>query len=444
MGSRERHPVWELLGPPSTFGQADRTAVRARDTEVLFADGKWRLCATSGLWNVNLGYANKHIAGAISEALLDASYLTLFRASHEPAVRASRALLDLCGKEQFGRVIYSTSGSAANDLVMKLSRQYWLLHRQFRRRVVVGFRGSYHGLTYGSHALSGSALGQSYYSVDQSLVRHVKHDDPAELEQLLELEGKQIAAVVVEPVLGTGAYPVPGAMLEALARARATFGFLLVADEVATGFGRTGTYFASDTWPIRPDVLIASKGITNGTCAVAAVLVSHEICDRFERSDAAFTHAETQAGTPATCAAIIATIEQMEELDAVRRGQWVADRLTGLLTRISRHPLVAGHRGAGCFRAIRLEHERKPMDGKEVTSVVNAIRQAGALVQPGPDGIQLVPALVYGEAALERLEEAVRHGLDTFLERCGTADGPRGAAAREQQERNSADVSERE
>jgi adenosylmethionine-8-amino-7-oxononanoate aminotransferase len=416
MTPEARFPLWELLGPPSSFGQPERTAVRARGTEILFADGHWRLCGTSGLWNANLGYGNRPIASAIADALVDASYLTLFRAAHMPAVRASRALLDLCGPNHFGRVLFSTSGSAANDMVMKLARQYWALHRQFRRRVIVGFRNSYHGLTYGSHALTGSSLGQSYYSVDQTLVRHVSHEDPAELEQLLQEEGHQVAAVVVEPVLGTGALRVEQPMLDALARWRAAYGFLLVADEVATGFGRTGTYFASERWPVRPDVLIASKGITNGTCAVAVALVSHEICERFERSDAALTHAETQAGTPATCAAILATMEQMAELDAIRRGQRVARRLTEIITGLSDHPLVSGEDGTGCFRAIRLAHGGKPLDAPAVTAVVEAVRARDVLIQAGPGCIQLVPALVYDEAALLRLAGAVRAGLDAIAE----------------------------
>ncbi|MFD0346467.1 aminotransferase class III-fold pyridoxal phosphate-dependent enzyme [Kitasatospora aburaviensis] len=230
-------------------------------------------------------------------ALLETSYFSLFRSGHEPAV-AARALLDVCGPEHFGRVVHSTSGSAANDLTMKLARQYWALHRQFRRRVIVGLKGSYHGLTYGSHGLTGMSLGQSYYGVDQRLIRHVSHEDPAELEELLRAEGEQIAAVVVEPVLGTGALPLPEPMLAALARLRAEYGFLLVADEVATGFGRTGSYFASQNWPEPPDIMLASKGMTNGTCAAAAVVVSHAVCDVFDRHDAALTHAETQAGAP--------------------------------------------------------------------------------------------------------------------------------------------------
>lgn len=417
MTGTSRYPVWELLGKPSSFGAPERIAVGASGVEVVFADGATRLCATSGLWNVNLGYGNRRIAAAIAEAMIQASYLTLFRGAHEPAIRVSGQLIDLCGADQFGRVIYSTSGSAANDLVMKLARQFWSLNRQFRRRLIVGFRGSYHGLTYGSHALTGERLGQSYYSVDQSLVRHVSHSDPGELAELLATEGQNVAALVVEPVLGTGALPVKTPMLDAIRRLREKYGFLLVADEVATGFGRTGSYFASERWPMRPDVLIASKGISNGTCAVAAVLVSHAICERFERSDAALTHAETQAGTPAVCAAIAATIEQMAELDAVRRGQRVSARLTEILAGLSSHPLVSGDRGAGCFRALLLARDGEPMSGVEVIEVVDAIRHEGALVQQGPSCIQLVPALVYDEDSLRRLSAAVRRGLDVVAGR---------------------------
>ncbi|MED7952556.1 daptide-type RiPP biosynthesis aminotransferase [Kitasatospora sp. NPDC058201] len=411
-----RYPLWELLERPSTFGRASHTAVRAEGTRVLFADGQWRQCATSGLWNVNLGYGNPRIADAVRTALIETSYFSLFRAGHEPAVAASRALLDVCGPEHFGRVLHSTSGSAANDLTMKLARQYWSLHRQFRRRVVVGLKGSYHGLTYGSHALTGMSLGQSYYSVDQRLIRHVSHEDPAELEELLRTEGDSIAAVVVEPVLGTGALPLPDTMLAALARLRREYGFLLVADEVATGFGRTGSYFASQNWPEPPDVLLASKGLTNGTCAAAAVVVSHAICDVFDRADSALTHAETQAGAPPTCAAMLATIDEMARLDAVGRAGRVSAKLDGLLAELTAHPLVADDNGLGCFRALRLSADGADLSESVLGRVVDEIRQAGALVSAGPSRIQLAPALVYRDEDVESLAAALRTGLDRAAE----------------------------
>ncbi|MFD9595320.1 daptide-type RiPP biosynthesis aminotransferase [Kitasatospora sp. NPDC059973] len=421
-----RYPLWELLERPSTFGRASHSAVRAEGTRVFFADGQWRQCATSGLWNVNLGYGNPRIADAVRDALIETSYFSLFRTGHEPAVAASRALLDLCGPEHFGRVIHSTSGSAANDLTMKLARQYWALKRQFRRRVIVGLKGSYHGLTYGSHGLTGMSLGQSYYSVDQRLIRHVSHEDPAELEELLRTEGESIAAVVVEPVLGTGALPLPDTMLAALSRLRREYGFLLVADEVATGFGRTGSYFASHDWPERPDVMLASKGLTNGTCAAAAVIVSHAVCDVFDRSDAALTHAETQAGAPPTCAAILATIEEMARLDAIGQATRVSAGLDGLLAELAAHPLVADDNGLGCFRALRLHAGGADLPEGAVKRVVEEIREAGALVSAGPSRIQLAPALVYRDEDLELLATALRTGLDRAAEWLLT-DGTAGA-----------------
>ncbi|MFC9431556.1 daptide-type RiPP biosynthesis aminotransferase [Streptomyces sp. NPDC056987] len=412
----QRYPLWELLNAPGGFGRDAATAVRAEGRRVLFADGTWRLCATSGLWNVNLGYGNRRVANAIYKALVESSYLSVWRGGHMLAVDASRALLEICGAEHFGSVIYSTSGGAANDLTMKLARQYWALHRQFRRQIVVGLRDSYHGLTYGSHGLTGMRLGQGYYGVDQRSIRHVGHQDSAELAELLAREGDRIAAVVVEPVLGTGAHPLSDTMLADLCRLRDEYGFLLVADEVATGFGRTGSYFASRTWPGRPDVLLASKGLTNGTCAAAAVLVSHRICEVFERHDASLTHAETQAGTPPTCAAILATVGEMERLRALDRAAQVTLWIDGLLADLADHPLVAGDRGTGCFRALRLAVDGVDLPPEDVQHVADEVRRAGALVSVGPGCVQLAPALVYEREDVEQLSQALSTGLDRAAE----------------------------
>ncbi|MFC7387124.1 daptide-type RiPP biosynthesis aminotransferase [Sphaerisporangium rhizosphaerae] len=412
----DRYPLWELLNPPSSFGLETATAVRAEGTRVLFSDGVWRQCATSGLWNANLGYGNRRIAEEIHRALLDASYLTLFRGGHRAAVEASRALLDLFGPRHFGRIVFSTSGGAANDLAMKLARQYWALQRQFQRRIVVGLKGSYHGLTYGSHALTGTPLGQSYYGVDRRHIRHVGHEDPAELVDLLGREGERVAAVVVEPVLGTGAYPLPAEMVAGLCRLRDEYGFLLVADEVATGFGRTGRYFASEAWPGRPDMLLASKGITNGTCAVATVAVSHQICEVFERRDAVLAHAETQAGVPASCAAILATLEEMERLRALERAAAVTHWLDDLLAELAGHVLVTEGDGVGCFRALRLAVDGEELAAEAVALVAAEIRAAGALVSMGPGCVQLAPALVYERDDVERLSRSLHVGLDRAAE----------------------------
>jgi adenosylmethionine-8-amino-7-oxononanoate aminotransferase len=424
----DRYPLWELLGVPSSFGRKNTTAVRAEGTRILFSDGAWRLCANSGLWNVNLGYGNRRIADAVHKALLEASYLSTWRGGHELAAEASAALLGVCGPGHFGRVIHSTSGGAANDLTMKLVRHYWALHRQYQRRIVVGLKDSYHGLTYGSHALTGQSLGQSYYGVDRRFIRHVSHESSTELAELLSKEGDHVAAVVVEPVLGTGAHPLSDEMVADLCRLREEYGFLLVADEVATGFGRTGSYFASQNWPGRPDVLLASKGLTNGTCAASAVVVSHRICEAFERHDALLIHAETQAGTPPTCAAILATISEMDRLRALDRAATVSLRLEQLLRELAGHPLVDGGRGVGCFRALRLSRDGVELPPEAVQLVVDEVRAAGALVVAGPGCLQLAPPLIYTQEDVEQLADSLRTGLDRASERFTSRDseaGPR-------------------
>ena len=399
----DRYPLWESLVLPSQYGRPDVHAIGAKGVRVHFADGSSALDVMSGLWNANLGYGNEAITAAITDSLTTASYLPLFRGGHRLAEQAARALLDVSGPEQFGRVLFSTSGGAANDVMMKLVRHYQALRGQQERDVVVGLTGSWHGLTYGSFALTGQPLGQEVYGVDRRSVRHVSHADETELVNLLATEGHKIAAVVVEPVLGTGAYPASERLIGALEQLRDQYGFLLVADEVATGFGRTGSFFASQTWPVRPDLMITSKGLTNGTCAASAVVVSHGVCEVFERADAVLFHGETQAGSPTSCAAILATIAEMERLDACTSANKLSIQLEELLNDLASHPMVVEHRGVGCFRGVQLTGPSAPL--------VAAARRRGLIVQPGTDFFMLVPALTYSAEDFDELATSLRAAM---------------------------------
>ncbi|QES48798.1 aspartate aminotransferase family protein [Streptomyces venezuelae] len=410
--------LWASLLAPHDQGRDDLCAVSAHGVRVRYADGTELLCGSSGLWNTNIGYGNTAIAEAAAEALREASYLSTFRYENSYARQAAEALIEVSGPQDYKRVLFSTSGGAANDLVMKLARHYHALRGDDRRKVVVGLRGSYHGLTYGSFSLTGDNLGQQLYGVDQRLVRHVTANDPAEIGALLTRQGGQIAAVVVEPVLGSGAVALTEEYVAELLRLREEYGFLLVADEVATGFGRTGSFFASQRWPAAPDLVVSSKGLTNGTSAAAAVIVSHRVADAFDEAGALLSHGETQAGTPVTCATILATLAEMRRLDAVALGQRLSERLDTELARLTAEdPSVSGTTGAGCFRSVRVTDGTAagaPLPQAEVPALVAAIRAAGAIVHPGIHGIQLIPALTYTEAELAELLDCVRTGLAAF------------------------------
>ncbi|AJW77810.1 daptide-type RiPP biosynthesis aminotransferase [Clavibacter michiganensis] len=402
--------VWTSLVRPSESPTSRSWATSASGTRVRFADGVDALCATSGLWNVPLGYGREEIADAVARALRDASYLTLFRRGHPLAEEAAQRLIAYAGGK-YQRVIYSTSGSSANDIVLKLVRQFWQLAGAPQRRIVVGLRGSYHGLTYGSQALSGDELGQSVYGVDRRDIRHVPFDDGGvALEKLIEREGARIGALVLEPVLGTGAIAVPPEFLSVVERLREEHGFLLVADEVATGFGRTGMRFASSGWCGSPDALVLSKALTNGTCAASTVLVGSRIVDAFTRHDAVFVHGETQAGTPATCAAILATLDLHESLDVDARFRELTGLLEGTVSRLLRHDRVTGADGRGAFRAVTIDTD--DAGGVGILDVVERIRKQGVIVHPGPSAVQLIPAAVSTTADLDCIASAIERVLD--------------------------------
>lgn len=395
--------LWPALLPHSQHDRADLRAVSAQGTKIRFADGRELLCATSGLWNVNLGYGNPAIASAVGQALLDASYLSIFRYTNTYAEQAAQALVDIAGP--YSKVIFGTSGGSANDLTMKLARQYHVRRENPERKLVVSLHGSYHGLTYGGMSLLSEDYGHDMYGVDRRLNRHVTANSIEELDALLDSVGPQVAAMFVEPVQGTGTVVLSNPYIEHLVKARDEFGFLLVADEVATGFGRTGPFYASSRWPAAPDLLITSKGLTNGTCAASAVLVSERVASAFADDEAMFVHAETQAGTPASCAAILATIAEAQRL--LPAAQDLAVQLDARLQDLLEHPKVVAVSGVGCFRSAELS-----VAYEEVPGVVEDIRAAGAVVHPWSNGFSLIPPLVYTDDDLDVLFQAIRTALD--------------------------------
>ncbi|MEV7024527.1 daptide-type RiPP biosynthesis aminotransferase [Kitasatospora sp. NPDC093558] len=411
--------LWKLLLPPSDCGGRNRRKAEAVGARLRFADGSEVLDATSGLWNVNLGYGNAAIGEAIAAA--ERADPDAGSSSHSYALKASESLVAAAGQADYRQAVFSTSGGAANDLAMKLARQYAALRGQKERRLVVALKGRYHGLTYGVHSLTREALDQQLYGVDLRNVRHVDPADPEELVRFMERHGPRVAAVACEPVLGSGAHPLSDAFVGAMTTLRHEYGFLLIADEVATGFGRTGPMFASSRWPEAPDLLIASKGLTNGSCAASAVLVSHVVAAAFEEHDAPLVPSEAPACSPANYAAISATLAQFEELDALAAAERTGTALHLILREVTRRrPLVRSITGTGCFRALHLQDaDGRPLDDRAVQGAIAAIRSHGALVYPGPGAIQLVPVLTSTKQDLADLASALRQGLDETGLRAG-------------------------
>lgn len=404
-------PSFEFFLPPSAWGAVE--AVAARGTRVSFSDGVEAICTISGIWNASLGYGNAAIADAVHRASIEASALPVFRRGSSYAREAAERLIDWAGADRYAAVFYSTSGSAAVDAVVKLSRQVSKLAYGPMRRRVVSLIGSYHGITSSSMALSGAYLFQDLYDVDEKLHIKIPHDDPAALDVVMSRYGEQIAAVVVEPVLGSGALPLSDAMLEALQRHRERYGYLLVADEVATGFYRAGTRFASDAWVQPPDVLVTSKALTNGTCAASALLISAQVLAVLEDANTVFWHGETQAGSPQSCAAIIATIAEFERLDVATAVTRLSEQLDDELAAIAAISPRLSATGRGAMRALHIRHaDGRELSADDVFALVNQCRVGGVVVQPSPSSIQFMPALTM---PADELREALQRASDCVM-----------------------------
>ena len=407
-------PLWPLMTPADQQGHDDYCTVSASGVRVRTLDGRELLCATSGLWNSNLGYGNPAVAKAIGDTLIEASYASAWNAENVRIRQASAELVELAGAENYARVLFSTSGGAANDLAMKLVRQFQVLRGKKDRRAILALNDAFHGLTFGASALTDATLGQQMYGVDRRLVAHVPANDGARLRATLEKYDGRIAALFVEPVLGSGAIPLTDEFVADILQLRREHGFALVADEVSTGFGRTGnSVFASARWPEAPDVLIVAKALTNGTLAASAVIVSHEVAEVFHAPGVLLAHAETQAGTPAVGAAISATIGEMRRLDTPTLSAKLGERLDVELAALAgEEPLVGAATGVGAMRALHLVGpDGEPMHQERVSSVIRAIREAGVIVHPGPHCCQIIPALVYSDADLDELLGCLRAGL---------------------------------
>jgi adenosylmethionine-8-amino-7-oxononanoate aminotransferase len=416
-GTEAPASLWPYMLPQHLHGADALCSVAAHGVRVRFADGRERLDGSSGLWNVNLGYGNEAVTEAISGSLRDASYLSSWGYENLYARRAAEALIDVAGRERYSRVIFSTSGGAANEIGMKLARHYHTLIGEPNRNLVLGLKGGFHGLTYGAFALTDAKLGHKMYGVDRRLVGHITPNDSVELERVLARLDGRVSAIVVEPVLGTGALPLSDAYINDLLRLRSQYGFLLVVDEVSTGFGRIGNYpFETTRWREGPDLLLTSKALTNGALAASAVLVADAVADVFIDRNAILGHAETQGGTAVVGAAVLAAVGEMLRLGTVERSAVLAKGLDEALADLeSKYELVVGSAGRGCMRAVMLgELDGTPLGPEEVGAVVAAVRDAGALVHPGPGSVQLVPALVFTEHDLEELIACLGAGLSAY------------------------------
>jgi putrescine aminotransferase len=403
---------------------------------VVDEQGRELLDGLAGLWCVNVGYGREEIVAAAADQMRTLPfYPSFFNTTTEPAIRLASRLAGLA-PERLQHTMFSNSGSEANETALKLIRAYWKLRGRREKTKVLARGFAYHGVGLATTSLTGLPSCTEPFDLPLPGFIHIPGANAyasgsgmsaaeytawslREAEETIAREGaRTIAALFAEPVQGAGGVFVPPpehlAELRALCRRH---DILFVADEVITGFGRLGAWFASVLWKLDPDLMTMAKGITSGYVPLGATMVSDEIAGTLEEGGY-LAHGFTYTGHPVSCAAALANLDILarERLpERVRHD--VGPRFQAALARLAGHPAVAEVRGVALIGALEL---RRPPHGPYAEAAPNTlgivahelVRAEGVIVRGIRDLIALAPPLVITHAELERLFAAVTRGLD--------------------------------
>lgn len=397
----DSYPLWHPMTDMRRILGSPVMITSGRGARVTDDQGQEYLSGNAALWNMQCGYDESRITNAIQDQLKKLSYGTLFRYGNEPALQLAYQLVKMSPVPDLTRVYYGTSGSSGVDAALKMARRYQRLTGREQRTTVAALADSYHGTLYGSMAVTGEDLGQSEYDVDMSNVCHVSTPVDAEsaASALAELSEKvdTLAAVIVEPILGSCGIVVPHqdffTGLNDLCRDN---DICLIADEVATGFGRTGSMFACEWAGLKPDLIVMSKGINSGYLPMSAVLVHERIWEAFQGQGESFLNGETQAGNPLACAAALATIDVIESdglvEHAFQAGKELEVRLRKLLPRARGQALPPT--GRGLMIGMHLQGPNGKFTLDQSNAVAERFRSLGLIVHPSGLGFGLLPPLI--------------------------------------------------
>ena len=415
----QRH-LWHPFTQQQGWEAEDPVIIeRADGTALVDRDGNRYIDGVSSLWCNVHGHRHPHIDAAVRSQLDRVAHSTMLGLSHGPAAELAGRLAGIAPRG-LNRVFYSDSGSTATEIALKMAFQYWQQRggQHVRRNSFIHLRDAYHGDTIGSVSVGGIGLFHKKYRPLLFEAHAAVAGDIADMERLLCEREEEIAAVIVEPLIqgAAGILVQPPGYLRAVRELCDRFGVLLIADEVATGFGRTGTMFACEQEGVTPDFLCLAKGLTGGYMPLAATLTTERIYDGFlgEHEDfRTFFHGHTYTGNPLACAAAIASLEVFEQERTLLRLRPKMRLLSELLDEVGEMDEVAEVRGWGFMTGIDLgEHDPALRLGHRVTLEA---RKRGAIIRPLGDVIVLMPPLAISAAELRRLVEITAESIQAAV-----------------------------
>jgi adenosylmethionine-8-amino-7-oxononanoate aminotransferase len=407
-------------------------------------DGNEYLDGVSSLWCNIHGHRHPKLDAAIRRQLDEVAHVTLLGASHPTTIKLAKRLVDVA-PPGLNHVFFSDSGATAVEVALKMALQYWRQRSDPRpgKTTYLALGDAYHGDTLGSvsvggverfHAMFGPLLfdvlrapAPDMYRLPPSVTREgaLEHYLRA-AERILAEQHERIAAVVIEPLVQAAAGMVmhPQGYLRGLAELARRYKVLLIADEVAVGFGRTGKMFACEHESVSPDLLCVAKGLSGGYLPVAATLATDEIWQAFlapYHESKAFFHGHTYGGNALGAAVALATLDVFEEERTLETLQPKIARLSQHLTRIAEHPHVGDVRQCGLIGAVELVKDRAtkepyPWAQKRGIRACEEARNHGVWLRPLGNVLVVMPPLVVTLDELDRIVAALEVGIAAATE----------------------------
>ena len=435
-----RH-LWHPMAHPADSQAHPPTIVtRGEGVFITDIDGHRVVDGVGGLWNVNLGFSCEPIKQAISDQLGRLPYYSIFRGTtNDAAVELSYELAQFFEPDGLQRAFYTSGGGDSVETALRLARQYHKIRGDAGRVKFISLKKGYHGTHMGGASVNGDAKFRTQYEPLLPGCYHIPapytyrnpfdETDPARLAQLcaaalvdeIAFQGPDtIAAFIMEPVLGAGGVIPPHESFMPMMRDICDkHGILLIADEVITAFGRTGSWSGSRHWGVKPDFACTAKAITNGYFPFGAVMMSEKIAELFEHDEtgkAAIGHGYTYSGHPVGAAAALACLAETKRLDvplnAAKRGTQMYE---GCLRLQEKYELIGDVRGGhGLMTALELVSDRKTKTppAKPVPLALQAATyENGAMVRVSGPNVILSPALVISESEVETILSALDKGL---------------------------------
>lgn len=404
------HPYAAMVNPAPVF-----TVVSASGVRIKLADGRVLIDGMASWWCAIHGYNHPHLNAAVENQLSSMAHVMFGGLTHAPATRLAEQLVAIT-PDPLQTVFFSDSGSVAVEVAMKMVIQYWAARGQHSKQKLLSIRQAYHGDTFGAmavcdpvtgmHTLFDQVLTQQYFA-DAPKTRfnaEWSEDDMASISSLLKTHHKHIAAVILEPVVqgAGGMWFYSAQYLKRVRQLCDEYNVLLILDEIATGFGRTGKLFACEHADIAPDIMCVGKALTGGYMTLAATLATRDIAETIsDNGNGVFMHGPTFMANPLACAVALASIELLLSGPWQARVESIEAQLQTQLAPCRELPNVTDVRVLGGIGVVELD---KPLD---MHTVPHEFVKRGVWIRPFGRLVYIMPPYIIEQADLEKLTSMI-------------------------------------